>query len=341
VSGDARPSDVTKQEVELGNKTREEIARRFLVIRNPVYQARVETIVNRLRPYMERDLPYEVTIIDHEMVNAFAIAGGGMYVAKGMLDFVKSDLELAGVVAHEMAHADRKHIITQMARNERMTLLAVAAAIASKGKAAGVIAANALHVAVMGAYSIDIEKEADACGIKALTQAGYNPVGMLTLQERVKEEAMKRPHVDYGIYQTHPEVDERIAAAAKYMEDNGIAIHRKYSLGLLRPNVAREGGRARLELDGEVLLEGADDDATTSLFERISSDLSEYLQLETAPFDVRVQGEGQNRSLWVEGRRIAQASELGGASDVGTLRERVHRALTTARASHPMADYFK
>ncbi len=343
-SGDPRPSDATPQEVKLGEKTREVIAEHFPIVRNPVYQARVETIVGRLQPYMERDLPYEVTILDHEMVNAFAIAGGGMYVATGMLDFVKSDLELAGIIAHEMAHADRKHVITQMARNERMTLLAIAAAIASKGKAAALIAANALQVAIMGAYSIDIEKEADAHGIQVLTRAGYNPVGMLTLQERLKEDALKHPHVDYGIYQTHPETDERIAAAVKYMEDNGLEVNRKYSLGLLRTEIVRQDGKLILKLDGETLLEGADDDATASLFERISADLSKYLQLEMAPFDVRVQGDGPDRSLWVGGKRVVRASELtsmSGAETVEKLRESVHRALSAARSSHPMADYFK
>lgn len=343
-SGDPRPSDAAPQEIKLGEQTREEIAKYFSIVRNPVYQARVETIVARLQPYMERDLPYEVTILDHEMVNAFAIAGGGMYVATGMLNFVKSDLELAGIIAHEMAHADRKHVITQMARNERMTLLAIAAAIASKGKAAALIAANALQVAVMGAYSIDIEKEADAHGIQALTRAGYNPVGMLTLQERIKEEAMKRPHVDYGIYQTHPETDERIAAAVAYMEDNGVEVNRKYSLGLLRAKITSQDGTLSLELDGETLLKGSSGDATASLFERIAADLSQYLQLEMAPFDVRVQGEGANRSLWVGGKRIVRASELGamgGGETVEKLRESVHRALSAARNSHPMADYFK
>ncbi len=315
-SGDPRPSDATPQEVKLGEKTREAIAEHFPIVRNPVYQARVETIVGRLQPY----------------------------VATGMLDFVKSDLELAGIIAHEMAHADRKHVITQMARNERMTLLAIAAAIASKGQAAALIAANALQVAIMGAYSIDIEKEADAHGIQVLTRAGYNPVGMLTLQERLKEDALKHPHVDYGIYQTHPETDERIAAAVKYMEDNGLEVNRKYSLGLLRTEIVRQDGKLILKLDGETLLEGADDDATASLFERISADLSKYLQLEMAPFDVRVQGDGPDRSLWVGGKRVVRASELtsmSGAETVEKLRESVHRALSAARSSHPMADYFK
>lgn len=291
---------------------------------------------------MERRLPYKVFIIDHEMVNAFAIAGGNMYVATGMLDFVKSDLELAGVIAHEMVHADKKHVIIQMARNERMTLLALAAIIASRGSGAGIIAANAVQVAVMGAYSIDIEKEADALGIDVLTSAGYNPVGMLTLQERLEEESMKRPHIDYGIYQTHPDTDERIRAVIKYMEDNDIDVNRKYALGLLRTNVDVVSDVMVLEMDDEVIWRGANDERTKLLFERIAEDLTKHLQLETLPFDVRVQGSAPDRALWVKGRRIVRESELPeGTDSLDDLRENIHSALSKARRLHPMADYFK
>lgn len=170
-SGDVA-TEATPQEIKIGKKGIEQIEKNWTILKNPVHQARVDTIVGRLKPYMERNLSYDVRIADHEMINAFALAGGTMYVTTGMLDFVKSDLELAGVIAHEMVHADRKHVITQMARNERMTLLAIAAIIASKGEGGAMIAANAVQVAVMGAYSIDIEKEADARGIDALVKAG-------------------------------------------------------------------------------------------------------------------------------------------------------------------------
>ncbi len=103
----------------------------------------------------------------------------------------------------------------------------------------------------------------------------------------------------------------------------------------------QQDGKLSLMLDEETLLEGRDDGATALLFERIADDLSRYLQLEMAPFDVRVQGEGANRALWVGGEQIVQASELAGIGDVDTLRESVHRALSAARNSHPMADYFK
>lgn len=334
-------SDATPHEEKLARRTKAEIEKHFEILHDPVRQARVEMIVERLRPFMERDLDYEVFVIDHEMTNAFAISGGAMYVSTGMLEFVRSDLELAGVIAHEMVHADRKHVIIQMARNDRMSLIALAAAIASKGHGAAMMAVSALQVAVMGAYSIDIEKEADARGIDALTHAGYDPVGVLTLQERLREEAMKRPQIDPGIYQTHPETKERIAAAEKYMLDNGLPVHRKSSLGLLRTSVRSDDGVLSLEVDGVSVLSGDVSADGRELFDRIAADIDERLQLETAPFDLRVQGEGRSKALFISGRRLARESETAPYGGVEMLRSGLHERLAEARDSHPLADYFK
>jgi hypothetical protein len=219
--------------------------------------------------------------------------------------------------------------------------------VASRGQGAALLAANVLHVAVMGAYSIDIEKEADAYGIDALKQAGYNPVGVLTIQERLKEERMKRPEINPGIYQTHPEVEERIAAAEKYLESNGIPIRRKFALGNLRTSVEEidsDGFGLALMIDGEVVWRGAADEATRGIFDRVASDLWKYLDLETAPFDIRVEGDdtNPNTAFFIESRKIITKGELRpGTEELSTLREGVMRVLTAARQSHPMADYFK
>ena len=342
LSVDVEAYETTAEERKLSEKTVAEVEKYFEFSSNPLHQTRVEVIVNRLKPYMQRNLPYKVFIIDHEMINAFAIAGGNMYVSTGMLGFVKSDLELAGVIAHEMVHADRSHVVTQMARNQKMTLLAILAMVASKGQGAAILAASALQVAVMGAYSIDIEKEADARGIDALQLAGYNPVGMVTLQERLLEEDLKRPLFDLGIYQTHPGTDERIAAAAKYMDEHKIAINRKHSLGVLRASVDTVAGRTVLKLDDVVVWRGADDERTRLLFRRVGDDLWRFLQLETVPYDIMVGTVGGERALLVAGKVIVREAELpAGADALAELREQVQAALTSARHTHPMADYFQ
>jgi hypothetical protein len=293
---------------------------------------------------MERRLNYDVDIIDEKTVNAFALAGGKMYVTTGMLDFVKTDVELAGVIAHEMVHADKKHVIIQTARNNRMTLLALAAAIASKGKGAALVAANILHVAIMGAYSIELEKEADALGIGALSRAGYNPVGMLTIQERLKEDRMKHPEIDPGIYQTHPEVEERIAAAEKYLGDHDIPIRRKYALGNLRAAVDETADkRLALTMDGETIWRGENDPSTKEVFERVASSLNEHLQMETMPFDIRVEGgDSPDAVFYVETKKILSNRETPkNGESLSALRDGVQNALTNARKNHPLANYFK
>jgi Zn-dependent protease with chaperone function len=340
VSPDAALSDITPQEEKLAREGAREVERQMRVMADPALTARVQTIVNRLKPFMDRELPYEAKVIDHKMINAFALAGGPIYVSSGMLGFVKSDLELAGVIAHEMAHADKKHVMIQMARNDRMTLLAIAAMIASKGHAAGIIAANALQVAVMGAYGVDIETEADAHGIRALSKAGYNPIGVLTLQERLQEEGLKRAYVDPGIYRTHPEEKQRIAAAAKYMEDNGIRINRKYALGALRTSVEVISGDACLLIGDEPVWRGQGDEATLELFGRTALSLWDHLQMETAPYDIRV-GSEQGGALYIEGDRIADGRGLPeGTEPLESFRDGILRALDRARRLHPMADYY-
>jgi Zn-dependent protease with chaperone function len=341
-AAESASSDITSQEAKLRDRASEEIEKRWTVLTNPALQARVDTIIRRLEPFMRRKLDYDASIIDHEMVNAFALAGGKIYVTTGMLEFVKTDLELAGVLAHEMIHADRKHVIIQTARNNKMTLIAIAAAIASRGSGAALVAANALQVAVMGAYSIDIEKEADAGGIDALVLAGYTPVGMITLQERLKEERMKHPEVDAGIYQTHPEVDERIRAAEKYMDEHDIPVHRKHALGNLRASVGVVSGDLTLALDGEPVWLGRDDERTRTLFDRVAEDIWNYLQLETVPYEMRVEGDGARSSFFIGNKKIISEDEIpNGAQSLAELRDGIQRALNLARRSHPLADYYK
>ncbi|MDR0648028.1 MAG: M48 family metalloprotease [Synergistaceae bacterium] len=339
VSPDVRSSDITSQEEKLAREGVKEIERQMRVLADPTLTARVQTIASRLKPFMDRDLPYVAKVIDHKMINAFALAGGPIYVSRSMIDFVKSDLELAGVIAHEMAHADKKHVMIQMARNERMTLIAIAAMIASKGHAAGIIAASALQVAVMGAYSVDIETEADAHGIRALLKAGYNPIGVLTLQERLLEEGLKRAYVDPGIYRTHPEEKERISAAVKFMEDNGIPINRKYALGTLRTGVEVISGDACLMIGDEAVWRGPDDEATLDLFSQAARALWDHLQMETAPYDIRFErGSG---ALYIESEKIVGGRDLtSGTEPLESLRDGILRALDKARRLHPMADYY-
>lgn len=336
-----RPFDVGKREARLGSNTCKAVEEHFRVVNDPGLQSRVDMILSRLRPFMKRHLDYKIKIIESDMINAFAVAGGTMYVSTGMLDFVKSDLELAGVIGHEMTHADRNHVVKQMERNDKMTLLAIATAIASGGRAPAMLMSNAIQAWIMGEYSIEMEKEADAGGIDALHAAGYDPVGTITLQERLLVEALKRPQVDMGVYSTHPETRERIAAAEKYMISHGTQPHRKYALGLLRVKAVDTADRASVELDGITILDLPGTEGNRALTRRAASEIDASLQLETAPFDIRVEGDGPRSALFVGPRRILRTSELSAEADLNEIRSKIIQIHADARKAHPMADYFK
>ena len=159
-AGDLTRED--EKEVALGRKVCEQVEKRWERVADPVRIARLEVILQRLVPETQRPLEYEVRVISEDQPNAFSLPGGFMYFTTGMLGFAKSDSELAAVMAHEMVHTEKKHIMIQSARNERLSILALAIAIASQGKAAAMIMANIAQVAILNAYSRDLEKEADS-----------------------------------------------------------------------------------------------------------------------------------------------------------------------------------
>lgn len=118
---DQRISESVAREVQVGERVKTEVEKHFSLVENPVLTARVASVFNRLTPYASRPLPYSVAIVKDRYPNAFCIPGGNVYVTTALLDFVKSDDELAFILAHELGHADGNHVIRQLERNQRLS----------------------------------------------------------------------------------------------------------------------------------------------------------------------------------------------------------------------------
>ncbi len=198
--------------------------------------------VAKANPFTDRDLQYEVRLIDEERPNAFALPGGRIYLTTGMLDFCRSDDELASILAHELVHTDRKHGMIQSARNQRLSIGALAVIIATGGQGAAPILANLAQVAIMNSYSKDMEREADTMGLKMLSQADYEPAAAVTVMERLQEEELKRHYVDPGIFAAHPKTRERVQTLIGIIRENGWPLERKNALRLLRTGITEEDG---------------------------------------------------------------------------------------------------
>lgn len=332
------------REIKIGKKTAEQVEKQYTRVLDPSREAKLAMIANRMKPYLQRDLQYSVKILEMKEPNAFSLPGGFTYITTGMLDFLKSDDETAAILAHEFVHADRAHGIIQAARNNRLSLLTLAGMIAAAqgGGMAAAMLSSAIQTAVMGAYSIELEKEADARGIDIMYKAGYNPAAMLTTMERLQVERMKRAYVDPGIFQTHPEIEERVRAALKYMKDNGIKVDRKDVVRRLKTEVSVKDGRAVLSIDGKKFADLTAGDGSVEFLNELKIRLDDTLAMELAPYDVNVHGEHGDRTLMIRGRIVLSEKEMPEEMPpILEIRERVITALADARRENPLADYYE
>jgi predicted Zn-dependent protease len=162
------------------------------------------------------------------------------------LDYVHSDDELAGVLAHEVAHASHHHMIKLLKEQSKMqpwTILAVllAGAASSSGRGSNpgalVFAAQLYTTAKLNTMGVEAEKDADQTGIRYLLKTKYKPTGLMTFMERLARDESNRPVVTLGIFQTHPPSPERASSAMAQLKDLKVAIRRREVDPMMRATV--------------------------------------------------------------------------------------------------------
>ena len=301
----AEPDPDLAKEVEIGRRAVKQIEEKWPLTSDPATTSKLEMILSRLEPYMSRRIKWEIRLVKTEALNAFCLPGGFIFFTTGIVDALKTDSELAAVMAHEMIHADRKHSLRMAADTEKITLGALAVMILSGGAAAPMILAQVAHVAITSSYTMELEAEADRLGLDALIKSGYSPTGMITLFEHFMAEEYKQPLVDYGIYMNHPGTPKRLAAAVKTLHERRIPIERKYSLGLLRTEIRENSSYISISVDGQNVITGKKTPHFRALFPSIREKLDKYLQLELAPYEIHV----ERGALYIGNHLIAGKSE--------------------------------
>lgn len=335
-------ADLTAEERKLRDKVSAQVEEHWEVVKDPASTAMVEMICGRLAAFTSRDLDYTARILSEESPNAFTIPGGLIYVTTGMLDFVRSDDELAAVIAHELVHADKNHVMKQVARNQKLSVGTLLLTVASGGLGPVAILSNLLQVAVMNEYSRDFEREADYGSIELLYQAGYSPSAAVTILERMQEEEVKRPYVDPGVYRTHPKTQERVNDIISRIREKGWPLERKVPLCLLIPETSCDQNRCALYIDGYEIWAGPPSPVSQQVLERFEEAVREGLQLEIAPYDIHIVEQNGIRKLLI-GRKVAALSEglPEGMAPLDEVREALLEALQRAKRVHPVAEYFR
>ena len=176
-------------------------------------------------PHTEGDyatLPWEFTLLDSEVINAFALPGGKVFITRGLAEKLKTESELAGVLGHEIGHVTAEHADKRIA-NQMIFVggLVVASAVAGRSSDDLVRVGVPLLVGAGGTgfilkFGRDEEFESDALGIRYMSRAGYDPMGQVRVME-VLAEASKGPRPPEFL-STHPYPEARVERARRLIE---------------------------------------------------------------------------------------------------------------------------
>ncbi|MGQ0429253.1 MAG: M48 family metalloprotease [Gammaproteobacteria bacterium] len=186
---------------------------------DPQLAAYVQQVGQRVAAVSPNKLPYEFTVLNNSIPNAWALPGGKIAVNRGLLMQLKSEAELAAVLGHEVVHAAARHSAQQMSRGMLLQTGLVVAQVAGSDSDYGSLAVAGAGIGaqlLMQRYSREAELESDRYGMDFMQQAGYDPQGAVSLQETfVRMNDRKDSGWLAGLFASHPPSQERLDANRK------------------------------------------------------------------------------------------------------------------------------
>ncbi len=211
------------QELRIGRQVDAQVKQRYALYDAHGMQAYVEGIGQRLAKASHRaDITYRFTLIDTPEVNAFALPGGYVYISRGILPYLNSEAELAGVIGHEIGHVTARHSVQRLsaAQGAQIAVAVASIFIPVMRSQAGGLAVDALGTALLSGYGREQELQADQLGATYLARTGYDPGAMRRALEALKNQELfdaevakqdnREPRRYHGLFASHPENDRRL-----------------------------------------------------------------------------------------------------------------------------------
>lgn len=220
IQPDAEAGLISKeQEIQMGRETAMQLEAKYGVVQDYALQNRVNEIGQKLVKVCGRqDLEYSFKVLNSNEVNALACPGGFIYVFKGLIDYMPTDTELAGVLGHEIGHVTEKHTVHQIEKQMLTTILLLAV---TKGENLGLV--NMAQQALFAGYSRTDERGADKQGFYNTVKAGYNPYSMIITLNKLDDLAREQGNPGFGLFNSHPEPEARIKRVMKLIDKLDIA----------------------------------------------------------------------------------------------------------------------
>lgn len=252
------------QEISIGREMHPKVLAQYGQYEDPALQTYVQGVGEKLAAHSHRsNLIYRFTVVDSTDINAFALPGGYIYITRGLLAYLGSEAEMAGVLGHEIGHVTARHAVRQYtaatAAQLGMTLGSIF--VPGLGSNVGQNVMGVLGQAMLSGYGREHELESDGLGAEYLARAGYDPQAILDVLRTLKAQGDyaaaqakaegREPQSYHGLFATHPDEDTRlkeVLAKASFLApdkpaDNGRDAFLKHIDGMVFGDSAAQGIR--------------------------------------------------------------------------------------------------
>ena len=209
------------QEVQTGQQEDAKVRKQYGVYDNPALQQYVNEVGQKLARNSHRPgLRYSFVVVDSPEINAFALPGGYIYITRGIMAYLNSEAELAGVLGHEIGHVTARHSVQQLsastAANVGASLIGIF--VPALRNQAGDTVVNLLGNVLLSGYGREHELEADRLGALYMARGGYDPRESVQLWRNfAAEHSRQRGGGSPAFLNTHPLDATRIENLAAYM----------------------------------------------------------------------------------------------------------------------------